>query len=94
MGAVGLVAEHFLASSHPILLSMFGPFVFLLILGVVVSSALLWSSKFGKIRIRDSIINSISWRGDESVLDVGCGSGLMLIGAGQDADQRRINSGC
>ncbi len=49
---------------------------------------MLWGSKFGKLRLRDKIINSISWRGDEMVLDVGCGHGLMLIGAA-----KRLTSG-
>jgi ubiquinone/menaquinone biosynthesis C-methylase UbiE len=31
--------------------------------------------------VRDKLLNSISWQGDEKVLDVGCGHGLMLIGA-------------
>ncbi|HKW98360.1 MAG TPA: class I SAM-dependent methyltransferase [Bryobacteraceae bacterium] len=38
-------------------------------------------SKRGKLRHRDRILDSISWRGDERVLDVGCGRGLLLIGA-------------
>jgi arsenite methyltransferase len=42
---------------------------------------MLLGSKIGKPRLRDRIINSISWRGDEMILDVGCGHGLMLIGA-------------
>jgi SAM-dependent methyltransferase len=42
---------------------------------------MLWGSKFGKFRERDRLLNAISWRGDEQVLDVGCGHGLMLIGA-------------
>ena len=40
-----------------------------------------WSSKFGKTRERDKLLSKISWRGDEQVLDVGCGRGLLLIGA-------------
>jgi SAM-dependent methyltransferase len=39
------------------------------------------SSKVGKMRERDRILRSIAWRGDERVLDVGCGRGLMLLGA-------------
>src|SRR5258708_11514253 len=31
--------------------------------------------------VRREMLDSISWRGDERVLDVGCGSGLMLNGA-------------
>jgi SAM-dependent methyltransferase len=42
---------------------------------------MIWGSKVGKIRLRDKMIDSVSWRGDEQVLDVGCGHGLMLIGA-------------
>ena len=42
---------------------------------------MIWGSKVGKLRLRDKLINSVSWRGDEQVLDVGCGHGLMLIGA-------------
>lgn len=40
-----------------------------------------WGSKVGKLRLRDKIIDSIAWRGDEQVLDVGCGHGLMLLAA-------------
>jgi SAM-dependent methyltransferase len=42
---------------------------------------MLWSSKVGKFRLRDRIIHSIRWRGDETALDVGCGRGLLLIAA-------------
>jgi ubiquinone/menaquinone biosynthesis C-methylase UbiE len=33
------------------------------------------------MRVRDEIIDAIPWRGDEKILDVGCGRGLLLIGA-------------
>src|SRR6516165_433179 len=45
-------------------------------------------SKVGKLRIRDQILELIPWRGDERVLDVGCGRGLLLIGAA-----RRLTTG-
>ena len=38
-------------------------------------------SKSGKMAIRDALLNSVSWRGDERVLDVGCGCGLLVVGA-------------
>ena len=38
-------------------------------------------AKFGKFRHRDRILNLINWRGDEQVLDIGTGRGLLLIGA-------------
>jgi arsenite methyltransferase len=37
--------------------------------------------KFGKFRHRDFILAFHAWRGDEQVLDVGCGRGLLLCGA-------------
>ena len=44
-------------------------------------SYMFYSSKYGKIREREWLLDLISWRGDETVLDVGCGLGVMLIGA-------------
>lgn len=38
-------------------------------------------SKVGKYRERERLLDSIPWRGDEIVLDVGCGRGLLLVGA-------------
>jgi arsenite methyltransferase len=37
--------------------------------------------KFGKFRHRDTMLSLYQWRGDEHVLDVGCGRGLLLAGA-------------
>ena len=45
-------------------------------------------AKWGKFRHRDKMLNMLRWRGDERVLDVGTGRGLLLIGAG-----RRLTTG-
>jgi ubiquinone/menaquinone biosynthesis C-methylase UbiE len=45
------------------------------------SLSFILSSKVGKLWVRDWIIEAIDWRGDEHVLDVGCGRGLLLIAA-------------
>jgi arsenite methyltransferase len=37
--------------------------------------------KAGKFRHRDRMLALYDWRGDEQVLDVGCGRGLLLVGA-------------
>lgn len=37
--------------------------------------------KVGKFRHRDFMLGMHAWRGDEQVLDVGCGRGLLLAGA-------------
>jgi arsenite methyltransferase len=39
------------------------------------------SSYYGKFRARDRIVRRLNLHGDETVLDVGCGHGLLLIGA-------------
>jgi arsenite methyltransferase len=38
-------------------------------------------SRWGKFRHRDRMLKMLDWKGDESVLDVGTGRGLLLIGA-------------
>ena len=45
-------------------------------------------SRVLKLRLRERLLDEIPWRGDERVLDVGCGRGLMLIGAA-----RRLTAG-
>jgi len=58
--------------------------VVLLLIGagyLIVSAVMFWSSRVGKLKARDEILNKLPWRGDEKVLDVGCGRGLFLIGA-------------
>ncbi|MDA4128827.1 MAG: class I SAM-dependent methyltransferase [Thaumarchaeota archaeon] len=49
----------------------------LLFVGVVY----VYSSKVGKLRLREKVVGMIPWKGDEKVLDIGCGRGLLLIGA-------------
>jgi arsenite methyltransferase len=38
-------------------------------------------AKWGKFLHRDRMLKMVSWRGDEQVLDVGTGRGLLLVGA-------------
>ena len=47
-----------------------------------------FGSRLGKTRERERLLDRIEWRGDERVLDVGCGRGLLLVGAA-----RRLRSG-
>jgi arsenite methyltransferase len=50
--------------------------------------AMLAYSKLGKFRHRDRMLAKVNWRGNEQVLDVGTGRGLLLIGAA-----KRLTSG-
>jgi SAM-dependent methyltransferase len=42
---------------------------------------MVYSSRVGKVRSREHYLDRLSWRGDETVLDVGCGRGLFLVAA-------------
>lgn len=54
------------------------------LMGISCGGMALWMflySTYGKLRHRDRILNLVKWRGDEQVLDVGTGRGLLMIGA-------------
>jgi arsenite methyltransferase len=49
---------------------------------------MLYTSLVSKVRGREKLLDLINWSGEERVLDVGCGRGLLLVGAA-----RRLTSG-
>jgi arsenite methyltransferase len=49
---------------------------------------MIYYSKIEKLKDSERLLNLIQWSGDELVLDVGCGRGLMLVGAA-----KRLTSG-
>ncbi len=57
-------------------------------MSVAIDLWMIWTSKVGKIRERERLLDRIAWTGGERVLDVGCGRGLMLVGAA-----KRLSSG-
>jgi arsenite methyltransferase len=54
----------------------------------MIAVIMVWSSRVTKPKVIHRILDSIPWRGDENVLDVGCGRGLFLIAAA-----KRLKSG-
>src|SRR5690242_20391824 len=48
---------------------------------LILASLMFASSRFGKLHARDRILARLKLHGDEAVLDVGCGHGLLLIAA-------------
>ena len=51
--------------------------------GLGMAMYMTYGSRIGKVRTRDRLLRTIPWSGAECVLDVGCGRGLMAIGAAQ-----------
>lgn len=49
---------------------------------------MIWSSRAGKLRLARKLVDWLPWRGDEQVLDVGCGRGTAMIMAA-----KRLQSG-
>jgi arsenite methyltransferase len=80
LGAIALLvaALVWLLRAHPLfwIVALLVSFYFLLnALGMI------RYSRWGKLRLRDRALRLARWRGDEQVLDVGCGRGLLLVGA-------------
>jgi SAM-dependent methyltransferase len=48
---------------------------------LAVGAIMVWSSRVAKLSLRDRLLDSLNLKGDEKILDVGCGRGLLLIGA-------------
>ncbi len=51
---------------------------------------MIWSSRVGKHRKVHALLDRHAWRGDEVVLDVGCGRGLATIAAAQLVPSGRV----
>jgi arsenite methyltransferase len=43
--------------------------------------SMMWSSRYGKLRRREQLLNLLTWAGNERVLDIGCGRGLLAVAA-------------
>lgn len=48
----------------------------------------IWSSRVGKLIMRDRLIDELQLKGNEQVLDVGCGKGLLTVGIA-----KKLNTG-
>jgi arsenite methyltransferase len=56
----------------------------------ILGSLMYLGGKSGRFILRQSILNSVAWRGDEQVLDVGCGQGLLLVDAARRSPSGRV----
>ena len=78
IGLVAAIAGFLLIVPHTVLAHAFQGFG---LLCLILASLLFVSSRFGKFRARDRLLARLKLRGDEAVLDVGCGHGLLLVAA-------------
>lgn len=91
-GAAGLVVGYFLQRKWAS--SAWGPaagaIAFNTGLGCLIGGALMVaSSYYGKMRVRDRLLERLNLTGNEAILDVGCGHGLLLIGAAKKLPRGR-----
>jgi arsenite methyltransferase len=87
--AAGPALQYFLAVDQPKISAL------LPVCGLVAGCCLLftaglmvWSSKVGKLLFREKLLDLLILRGDETILDIGCGRGLLL-----NAVARRVPNG-
>src|SRR5256714_4142168 len=82
--SLAIASRAFLGPRQPWFLIGLGSGISMLLTAII----MLWGSKVGKISLRERVLDRLSLRGDEMVLDVGCGRGLFLLGAA-----RRLHTG-
>lgn len=86
---LGIVLYFVLAEALPVLAVVFLNWgIWGGLSALIIACAMVWSSRIGKLRFRERLLDAVPWRGDERILDIGCGRGLMLVGAA-----RRLTTG-
>jgi arsenite methyltransferase len=79
---LGIVANRFVFTISALRHIAIGPSLLWIGWALVVGAGLMTvSSRWGKLRARDRLLDRLALTGSETVLDVGCGHGLLLIGA-------------
>lgn len=69
-----------------LIITGFSNFTVIIILGVIsiisgiIAGTGVWSSRIGKLILRDKLIAELKLKGTENVLDIGCGRGLITVG--------------
>ena len=82
--------DHTVANAAGSLILLLVPIALLVVAAdcLLLAGSLIWYSKIEKPRQAEHLLDLVPWRGDERVLDVGCGRGLLLISAA-----RRLTDG-
>jgi SAM-dependent methyltransferase len=82
VAGLGLIAQYQIVPIRPRLAAFIGKFcISIVVFNLTCILLSIWSSKIGKIKEAERLLDTYDWKGNEKVLDVGCGRGLMLISA-------------
>jgi ubiquinone/menaquinone biosynthesis C-methylase UbiE len=97
LGGVAALALALVISAHlwdgrfrlgPVQVDVAGAPIVTAVICLGLAGFMVWSSRRGKLAARERLLDGLALRGDERVLDVGCGRGLLLLGAA-----RRLTTG-
>jgi arsenite methyltransferase len=85
----GVVLNLMLASVQAVVAALMLIWGLLAGVSMLATAALMvWSSKVGKLQARERLMDALALRGSETVVDIGCGRGLLL-----NAAARRLTTG-
>jgi arsenite methyltransferase len=62
---------------------------FVIFFGALITMSI-WSSRIGKLIMRDRMIEELKLSGNENVLDIGCGKGLLTVGIAKKLNSGRV----
>jgi SAM-dependent methyltransferase len=85
--ALGLLGVAFLLLTLLTPARLLGAGLGFCVVGWGTAALMVHSSLRGKRLVRDRVLNGVAWRGNEDVVDLGTGRGLMLLGAALRAPQ-------
>lgn len=81
----GLVGAYTAQFPSPVIAACLTLGVLVAMYGFFMGGYMTWASRVGKLQTRQRLLDDaahmLNWTGREKVLDVGCGRGLMLVGA-------------
>ncbi len=70
--------------------ALFGVLAAIALVFFGIGGFMIWSSRVGKLRLRDRLLDALEFAGNEKILDAGCGRGLMTIGAAKRLKSGRV----
>jgi SAM-dependent methyltransferase len=70
--------------------ALFGVLAAIALVFFGIGGFMIWSSRVGKLRVRDRLLDALKLAGTEKILDAGCGRGLMTIGAAKRLKSGRV----